>query len=60
MAAHEMVRQSVASLWRQFVEKTALRPDSLLARPTDADFEAGMTELRAHSAASDSNEPVVE
>jgi GNAT superfamily N-acetyltransferase len=55
-----MVRQTIASNWRQFVQKTSLRADSLLARLSDADYEAGMTELRAHAAIFDINEPVVE
>jgi ubiquinone/menaquinone biosynthesis C-methylase UbiE len=59
-AAHEIVRQTVANSWQQFVEKSSLRADSFLARLSDADFEAGMTELRVHSASADMNEPVVE
>jgi ubiquinone/menaquinone biosynthesis C-methylase UbiE len=56
--AHEIVRQTVASTWRQFVEKSSFRADSFLARLSDEDYEAGMVELRAHAAAAD--EPVVE
>ena len=59
-AAHEIVRQTVARNWREFVQKSSLRADSLLARLSDADYEAGMTELRAHSATVDMDEPVVE
>ena len=59
-AAHEIVRQTVASNWREFVQKSSLRADSFLARLSDADYEAGMTELRAHSATVDMDEPVVE
>jgi ubiquinone/menaquinone biosynthesis C-methylase UbiE len=59
-AAHEIVRQTIASNWRQFVQKTSLRADSLLARLSDADYEAGMTELRARAAIVDIEEPVVE
>jgi ubiquinone/menaquinone biosynthesis C-methylase UbiE len=59
-AAHEIVKQTVANSWQQFVQKSALRADSFLARLSDADFEAGMTKLRVHSANADMNEPVVE
>ncbi len=59
-AAHEIVRQTVARNWREFVQKSSLRADLFLARLSDADYEAGMTELRAHSATVDMDEPVVE
>jgi ubiquinone/menaquinone biosynthesis C-methylase UbiE len=59
-AAHEIVRQTVASNWQQFVQKSCLRAHSLLARLSDGDYEAGMTELRAHSAAVDMDESVIE
>jgi ubiquinone/menaquinone biosynthesis C-methylase UbiE len=58
--AHEIVMQTVANNWRQYVQKAALRADSLLARLRDADYEAGMSDLRAHSAITDQDKPVVE
>ena len=44
-AAHEIVRQAVASNGREFVQKSSLRADSFLARLSDADYKAGMTNL---------------
>jgi ubiquinone/menaquinone biosynthesis C-methylase UbiE len=58
--AHQIVRQTVASTWRQFVEKSSLRADSFLSRLSDADYEAGMTRLRAHAATAQMDESVVE
>ena len=59
-AAHEIVSQIIASSWPLFVQKSSLRADSFLARLSDADYEAGMTDLRAHSARADAREPVLE
>jgi ubiquinone/menaquinone biosynthesis C-methylase UbiE len=59
-AAHEIVRQTVARTWQEFVQKSSLRADSLLARLSDGDYEAGMTKLEAHSANAEMDEPVVE
>ena len=58
--AHEIVRQIVASSWCQFVQKSSLRADSFLARLSDEEYEAGMTELGAHAARAPKREPVVE
>jgi hypothetical protein len=50
----------------QFVQKSSLRADSLLARLSelarlsDEDYEAGMTGLKAHAAAAETDETVVE
>lgn len=52
-AVHEIVTQVIASDWQGFVEKSATRVDSFLARIADRDFERGMAALRAQHAASD-------
>ena len=59
-AAHEIVKQVVASNWRHFVLKSSLRADSFLARLPDADYEAGMKELRSHAARISTKQQVVE
>jgi SAM-dependent methyltransferase len=43
---HRLVTQIVAPDWPSFVEKSALRADSFLARLADEDFERGMAALR--------------
>jgi SAM-dependent methyltransferase len=45
---HEIVSEAVAPDWLSFVEKSALRADSFLARLPDSEFEQGMAALRAH------------
>ena len=45
---HEIVTEAVAPDWPSFVGKSALRADSFLARLSDAEFDQGMTALRAH------------
>jgi len=57
---HEVVTQVIAPDWQGFVEKSATRADSFLARISDRDFERGMTALRAHHAVIDPAEPVTE
>lgn len=44
----------------QFLQKSSLRADSLLARLSDEDYEAGMTRLKAHAATAETDETVVE
>ena len=44
---HSVVRQVVSPDWPSFVEKSALRADSFLARLSDHDFEHGMARLRS-------------
>jgi ubiquinone/menaquinone biosynthesis C-methylase UbiE len=48
--AHEVVSQALAPNWPAYVEKIALRADSLLARLTDEAFEAGLAAARRHKA----------
>ena len=46
--AHQTVSQLVAADWPSFVENSALRGDSFLARLPDEEFARGMAALRAH------------
>jgi ubiquinone/menaquinone biosynthesis C-methylase UbiE len=57
---HEIVTQVIAPDWPSFIEKSAARADSFLARISDQDFERGMTALSAHRAGTDADEPVTE
>jgi ubiquinone/menaquinone biosynthesis C-methylase UbiE len=57
---HEIVTQVVAPDWTGFVEKSATRADSFLARIADRDFDRGMAALRAHDAAVHADKPVTE
>ena len=56
----QVVTQTIARDWPSFVEKSALRADSFLARLSDDDFEQGMTALRRPGDATDQNAPVTE
>ena len=60
LAVHRIVRQVVAPDWVTFVEKSALRADSFLARLPDNEFDAGMAALRSHWSKIDPNDPVTE
>ena len=57
---NQLVSQVIAPDWPSFVEKSALRADSFLARLSDEEFERGMAELRAHGRKIDLNAPVSE
>ena len=57
---HQVVRQVTAADWPRFVEKSALRADSFLARLSDDDFQRGMAALRTHGDAIDQNDAVIE
>ena len=57
---HQVVRQTIAPDWPGFVEKSALRGDSFLARLADNEFRAGMDALQAHSDSIDVSAPVTE
>jgi ubiquinone/menaquinone biosynthesis C-methylase UbiE len=59
-AVHEIVTQVIAPDWQSFVDKSATRADSFLARISDQEFERGMAALRAHHAVIDPAEPVTE
>jgi ubiquinone/menaquinone biosynthesis C-methylase UbiE len=45
---HQVVRKTIAPDWPSFVEKSALRGDSFLARLANNEFRAGMDALQAH------------
>ena len=57
---HWVVRQTIAPDWASFVEKSALRGDSFLARLSDKEFRAGMDALQAHGDSIDLSAPVTE
>jgi ubiquinone/menaquinone biosynthesis C-methylase UbiE len=57
---HEIVTEAVAPDWPSFVQKSALRADSFLARLSDTEFDRGMAALRAHHANVGPNEAVTE
>jgi len=57
---HRVVRQTIAPDWPSFVEKSALRGDSFLARLSDGEFRVGMDALRAHGDSIDVSAPVTE
>jgi hypothetical protein len=57
---HELVRSEVAGSWGAYANKLALRADSILARLSDQEFDAGLAALREHAATAPLDEPVVE
>ena len=57
---HQVVAQVTAPNWPSFVEQSALRADSFLARLPDEDFDQGMAALRTHGDAIDQNDAVTE
>ena len=57
---HQVATQVAAPNWPSFVEKSALRADSFLARLSDGEFQRGMTALRIHGDAIDQNDAVTE
>jgi ubiquinone/menaquinone biosynthesis C-methylase UbiE len=56
----QVVMQVTAANWLSFVEKSALRADSFLARLPDKDFQEGMAALRNPGDAINQNEAVTE
>jgi ubiquinone/menaquinone biosynthesis C-methylase UbiE len=56
----QVVTQVTAPDWPSFVEKSALRADSFLARLSNDDFQRGMGALRTHGDAIDQNDAVTE
>jgi ubiquinone/menaquinone biosynthesis C-methylase UbiE len=57
---HQVVTQVTAPDWPTFVEKSALRADSFLARLSDGEFQRGMAALRTHGDVIDQNDAVTE
>lgn len=60
LAVHEIVTQAFAAGWSGFVDKSATRADSFLARISDRDFERGMAALRVQQTAIDPTVAVTE
>jgi ubiquinone/menaquinone biosynthesis C-methylase UbiE len=56
----QVVTQVTATNWPSFVEKSALRADSFLARLSDEVFDQGMAALRTHGNAINQNDAVTE
>jgi ubiquinone/menaquinone biosynthesis C-methylase UbiE len=57
---NRIVTQKIAPDWPSFVEKSALRADSFLARLSDEDFRRGMTALRTYGQKINPSMPVSE
>jgi ubiquinone/menaquinone biosynthesis C-methylase UbiE len=57
---HQVVTQVTAPNWPSFIEKSALRADSFLARLSDDDFQQGMAALRTPSDAINQDDAVTE
>jgi ubiquinone/menaquinone biosynthesis C-methylase UbiE len=57
---NQVVTQITAPDWQSFVEKSALRADSFLARLSNDEFEQGMAALRAHGEGIDQKAAVTE
>jgi len=60
LLVHEIVTQLVAVTWSEFIDKTALRADSFLARLNDEDFEVGMAALREHAKRARADQQITE
>ena len=50
----------MAPNWKTYSEKLAIRANSLIARLSEVNFEAGMAKVRAHAAQTDPTEEVSE
>jgi hypothetical protein len=57
---HQVVTQVTARNWPSFVEKSALRADSFLARLSDDDSQRGLAALQNLDGAIDQNDAVTE
>jgi hypothetical protein len=57
---HQVVTQVTATDWPSFIEKSALRADSFLARLSDHDFQQGMAALRTPGDAINQHDAVTE
>ncbi|SRR5216683_2504821 len=60
LVVHQVVTQVTAPDWPSFIEKSALRADSFLARLSDEDFQQGMAALRNPGDAIDQDAAVTE
>jgi ubiquinone/menaquinone biosynthesis C-methylase UbiE len=59
-SAPEVVMSEVAESWPAYAEKVALRADSILVQLGEADFAAGLADLRAYAARQPPVQPVIE
>lgn len=57
---HQVVTQVTATDWPSFIEKSALRADSFLARLSDYDFRQGMAALRTPGDAINQDDAITE
>jgi len=57
---HQVVTQVTAPDWRSFIEKSAFRADSFLARLSDDDFQQGMAALQTPGDAINQDDAVTE
>lgn len=57
---HQVVTQVTATDWPNFIEKSAIRADSFLARLSDDDFQQGMAALRTPGDAINQKDAVTE
>lgn len=56
--AYERVMHPLAASWQELADKLALRADSFIVRLPDAEFNAGMADLRAHAARDTTGETI--
>jgi ubiquinone/menaquinone biosynthesis C-methylase UbiE len=59
-SAPEVVMSEVGESWAAYAEKVALRADSILVQLGEAEFAAGLAELRAYAARQPPDAPVIE
>jgi len=59
LVSSELVTQTIAPTWAVYAEKLAAGGDSVLARVSAAELEAGLERVRRHAAAVDP-QPVTE
>ena len=57
---HQVVTQVTAPDWPSFIDKSALRADSFLARLSDDGFQQGMAALRIRGDMINQNDAVTE
>ena len=57
---HQVVTQVTAPDWPSFIDKSALRADSFLARLSDDGFQQGMAALRTRGDMINQNDAVTE
>jgi len=60
LVASQIVTQTIASDWTVYSEKLAAGGDSVLARLSREDFDAGLAAVKRHASSPDGRRPVVE